>query len=111
MKKIIATIGAVFAMAAALFGAAPAQAEPQTVSEHAYEDSYHAVVCGVLDVYPTMGGVSGVVKGIQNQGYSQYTAGRIVLFTVTDHCKRHGSSVLLWMQMVTNNGTTPLAKY
>lgn len=89
MRAVIAT--AASAMAAAIITApvASADAEPSP-AVIAYAAYYGGVVCDVLDEYPTVSGLLGVMEAVENDGFTAYEAGQVVGMSVAEICPRHG---------------------
>jgi hypothetical protein len=69
-----------------LLFAPPAKADP--VSN--YTAIAAPAVCGTLDAYPTVAGVTGVLEGVvQDSGFGYYDAGLVVAAAVINECPRH----------------------
>lgn len=66
--------------------AARADASPAT---DAYAAQYGTVICQVIDDYPTIGGLTGVLQGVMDHGFSAYDSGVAVATAVWDYCPRH----------------------
>ena len=57
-------------------------------------DNYAAInagpICEVLDDFPTIAGVTGIIQGvIEDSGFSPYDAGRTIATAVTGWCPEH----------------------
>ena len=57
-------------------------------------DNYAAInagpICEVLDDFPTIAGVTGIIQGvIEDSGFSPYDAGRTIATAVIAHCPEH----------------------
>lgn len=59
---------------------------PQVV---AYAAHFGGIVCDVLDDHASLGGVQGVIQGVQADGFTAYEAGQIVGLSVAEICPRH----------------------
>lgn len=69
-------------------GTAKADSDPSPAVV-AYTATYGGIVCGVIDHYPSTGGVLGVVRAITDEGFTPYEVGEIVGLSVADICPRH----------------------
>ena len=66
----------------------PAHADDSDVL--AYAANYGAIVCDVLDGHSSVGGVLGVIEGVQEHGgFTAFDAGRVVGLSVAEICPRH----------------------
>ena len=73
--------------------AAPARADGVlSYSELAYASQYGAgAICPVIDEYPSIAGVRGVLDGIAEDGYSYDSAVDIINYSVATYCPRNWS--------------------
>jgi hypothetical protein len=71
--------------------AAPARADGIiSHAEFAYIQAYGAsAVCPVIDEYPTMAGVLGVLDGVTDDGFAADDAVDIINASVQDYCPSH----------------------
>jgi hypothetical protein len=86
--KALAELAAIYTafILPGLLLAPPAQAD--TVD--GYASTHSGVVCEVLDTYPTVAGVTGVVEGVvKDSGFDYYDAGTIVATAVINVCPRY----------------------
>lgn len=84
-----AMIGAALALAAAAVTAPAASADEPSPQVVAYAAYFGGIVCDVLDDHASLGGVQGVIQGVQADGFSAYEAGQIVGLSVAEICPRH----------------------
>lgn len=79
-----------FILGFALYYSAPAHADGQIDRYEAdYVTSYGFAVCAVIDEYPTVSGVLGVMRGIENDGFAADSAVDIINASVDQDCPRH----------------------
>ena len=57
-------------------------------------DGMQIAVCMTLDDYPTISGVTGVLKGLIEEGYSPEDAGFVIGRAVRDVCPEHMDLVM-----------------
>lgn len=85
----VATAGVI--IGSALYFSVPANADSGVqpyVSRYALPSG--PAMCEVLDEYPSVSCVSGVLRGIQdNSGFTTYQAGQVVAIGVESGCPRH----------------------
>lgn len=86
----------------AVFAAPAATAEPSSLVV-AYTAHYGGVVCDVLDQYPSISGVLGVMQGVQNDGFTAYESGEIVGLSVAEICPRHTGLMLRFIDVYGGN--------
>jgi len=73
-------------MAIGVYGSSTAHADPVSV----YTVTAAPVVCEVLDTYPTIAGVEGVLDGVKaDTGFTTYQAAGVVVNAVYSSCPRH----------------------
>ena len=77
-----------FFTAGAVLLAGPAKADPDNASI-AYASVYGAIVCQVLDEYPSESGIFGVGQAIVEDGLTYEQAGYVVALSVGEICPRH----------------------
>lgn len=64
------------------------------------------IVCQVLDEYPSVAGVTGVVQAVMSDsGFSPYDAGTVVGVAVRDYCPRHITELQQFIAVYSNAGT------
>ena len=91
MRRII--IPAALAMAAVITAPTASADEPSTTVV-AYAATFGGIVCDVLDDHASLGGVQGVIQGVQADGFTAYEAGQIVGLSVAEICPRHTALIL-----------------
>lgn len=76
---------------AALYFSVPANADNGASSEVTnYALDAAPAMCSTLDDYPSIPGVQGVLKGIENDsGFNAYQAGQALVIGVESNCPRH----------------------
>ncbi|MGV0042064.1 hypothetical protein [Mycobacterium colombiense] len=70
----------------------PANAEPRSIEPQVFNYAITAApaMCTVLDKYPTLPGVEGVLQGIENDsGFTAFQAGEALAIGVQAECPRH----------------------
>lgn len=70
----------------------PANADPRTIEPQVFSYAISAApaICTVLDKYPTLPGVEGVLQGIQNDsGFTPFQSGEALAIGVQISCPRH----------------------
>lgn len=68
-------------------GADPIQVEPQVAN---YARTAAPAVCGTLDAYPTLTGVSAVLQGIKDDtGFTMAQSAQVLVLSVENKCPRH----------------------
>lgn len=77
------------ALALALAAAPTATAEEPTPAVVAYVAHYGGVACNVLDEFPSIPGMLGVMHGVETAGFSPREAGEVVGMSITEICPRH----------------------
>lgn len=93
-RLTLAAFGAI--LAGATIGTGIAKADPQ--------QNYAAInagpICSVLDDYPSIAGVTGVLQGVQNDsGFTPYQAGQSVAEAVIGWCPRHLALLKRYIQV------------
>ncbi len=76
----------------AVYFSIPAHADPKSVEPQVFNYAVASApaMCVVLDKYPTLPGVEGVLLGIQNDsGFTAYQAGEALAIGVQVQCPRH----------------------
>ncbi|OBK92621.1 hypothetical protein A5646_03290 [Mycobacterium sp. 1245499.0] len=76
----------------AVYFSIPAHADPGSIEPQVmrYALASAPAMCAVLDKYPTLPGVEGVLQGIQNDsGFTPYQAGEALAVGVQVQCPRH----------------------
>ncbi len=76
----------------AVYFSIPAQAEPRSIEPQVFQYAISAApaMCTVLDRYPTLPGVEGVLQGIQNDsGFTAFQSGEALAIGVQLQCPRH----------------------
>lgn len=89
---IKAAVMAMVLTAIACVTAIPAHADPKSVEPQVFNYAVASApaMCVVLDRYPTLPGVEGVLQGIQNDsGFTAYQAGEALAIGVQVQCPRH----------------------
>ncbi|MEH3142482.1 MAG: DUF732 domain-containing protein [Mycobacterium kyogaense] len=56
-----------------------------------------AIVCSVLDSYPSVGGVEGVVLGLMDDGLAPASAGEVLARSVIGWCPEHSAEMNAWI--------------
>lgn len=82
-----ALLGAFGALVAGSTIALAAPAHADTLD--AVAARYEYAICGTLDAYPSVAGVTGVLMAIEQDGWSAYDSGGIVARAVYVYCPRH----------------------
>lgn len=87
---LVAGVGAIIAGLLLLL-ATPADADPGTDRQvRAYAADAAPVICSVLDDYPTISGVAGVLQGIKtDSGLTDFQSGQVIAIAVQASCPRH----------------------
>jgi hypothetical protein len=68
--------------------AASAHADPDA-DARVYASQYGSVVCSVLDSYPTVSGMLGIMQSIVEDGLTEYQAGEVVGIAISDRCPEY----------------------
>jgi hypothetical protein len=72
----------------AVVWAASAKADPDAEAAD-YASTYGGVVCNVLDDYPSVSGMLGIMQAIQKDGLTEYQAGEVVGIAISDRCPEY----------------------
>lgn len=75
-------------LAFAVMFSIPAHSGPLDVNSTIYAARNAPVVCEVLTDYPSLGGLEGVIQGVENDGFTPTQAGGIVAIAVQAKCPR-----------------------
>ena len=105
---LLLMLAAALGCIAVLASAPNAKADPG-VSDSVidYAATYGAgAVCPVLDDHHTVNGVLGVLRGIQNDGFSEYESGQIVGMSVAEYCPRNRPLLREFVNIYGRQGTT-----
>lgn len=73
----------------AVVWAASAKADPDSEAA-AYAAEYGPAVCSVLDEYPSVSGMLGIMQSITKDGLTEYQAGEVVGIAISDRCPEYG---------------------
>lgn len=76
----------------AVYFSIPAHADPRSIEPQVFNYAITSApaMCSVLDKYPTLPGVEGVLEGIQNDsGFTAFQSGEALAIGVQVQCPRH----------------------
>lgn len=75
-----------------------AKADPAyTEAEQAYVAMWGPVaICPILTKYPSLGGLTGVIQGVEADGWEGYDAGQIVGAAIRTYCPRYIPLATAW---------------
>lgn len=86
LMALMAALGAL-----AMLASAPhAKADEPSPALIDYTITYGPVACNVLDEYPTIGGLQGVMNGVmEHGGWSAFESGQITALAVAEYCPEY----------------------
>ena len=92
LMALMAAIGCIVVLASAPTAKADSDSEA-----YAYAAHYAGAVCAVLDDYPNVNGMLGIMAAITDDGLSNYQAGQVVGISIAETCPRYGYLVDLFV--------------
>jgi len=89
LRRRLALVGLGGILAAAVLGTGIARANP--LDEYVIDNA--ATVCSLLDDYPSVSGVEGLVIALHDEGFTGEEAGEIIGRSVVGFCPRHMTEI------------------
>ena len=85
---LLMALAAAFGVILMLLSAPQAKADSDSEA-YAYAAHYAGAVCAVLDDYPTVNGMLGIMQAITEDGLSAYQAGQVVGISIAEVCPHY----------------------
>lgn len=101
---LLMAVAAAFGVILMLLAAPTAKADSDSEA-YAYAAHYAGAVCAVLDDYPTVNGMLGIMAAITEDGLSDYQAGQVVGISIAEVCPRYGYLVDLFVDRYGDKGS------
>jgi hypothetical protein len=101
---LLMAVAAAFGVILMLLAAPTAKADSDSEA-YAYAAHYAGAVCAVLDDYPTVNGMLGIMAAITEDGLSNYQAGQVVGISIAEVCPRYGYLVDLFVDRYGDKGS------